>query len=87
MSSSADEQTGADSDGNSRWPLVGVGGAVGLCCLFAAPGAGGAVGSTAGAGAMAAFGGGLVQILVSALTVGAIGVAVQLYAGRRSCKR
>lgn len=64
------QEADADSDAASTppWGLLGVGGAVSLCCLFAAPAAGGVAGGTT-----AALGGGLVRILVTALTVGTIG--------------
>jgi len=64
------QEADAESDAGSPppWGLLGVGGAVSLCCLFAAPAAGGVAGATT-----TALGGGLVRILVTALTVGTIG--------------
>lgn len=65
-----DEPTDTD-DASTGWrSLAGIGGVVSLCCLFATPAATGAVGTTAAGGATAALGGGLVQILVTALGVG-----------------
>lgn len=71
----------ADEDGDNsdaRWPLVAVGGAVSLCCLFAAPAATGTAGGVAAGGATAALGGGVVRVAVSALTVGLIAVVWRL---------
>ncbi len=75
-----------ESEPPSRWPVLWVGGAVSLCCLFAAP-ATGAAGATLAGGATAAAGGTLVQIAVVALTVGMIGLVVRLRSGSDSCER
>lgn len=75
----------AESDDGSRWSLLGVGGALSLCCLFTAPVAtGGASGVTAG-GATAALGATLLQIAVAALAVGVAGAALRWRSGSRSC--
>ncbi|MUV61867.1 hypothetical protein, partial [Halobacterium sp. CBA1126] len=58
-----------DADGGPNWSLLGLGGALSLCCLFG-PAAAGAAGGAAAGGATASVGGGLVQIAVSAATVG-----------------
>jgi len=71
---------GDDPDGRSRLVLLGVGGLLSLCCLVAAPATTSAVGTQAAGGASPAVGGGLVRILVSAITVGCIGAAVRLRA-------
>ncbi|CQH64657.1 uncharacterized protein HHUB_5123 (plasmid) [Halobacterium hubeiense] len=73
--------TGSDTEASSEdastppWRLLGVGGALSLCCLFAAPTAGAA----AAGGTAAALGGGLVRIVVTALTAGVIGALYWLY--------
>jgi hypothetical protein len=72
---SSDEGGSAEDASTSPWGLLGVGGAVSLCCLFAAPTAGAA----AAGGTVAALGGGLVRIVVTALTVGVIGTLYWLY--------
>ena len=66
------DQSAAES--NVPWPLLAVGGALGLCCLVAAPTAGGAIGAAAASGTTATLGGSVIQILVTALAVGTIGV-------------
>ena len=66
MPDTTDEDDGSDA----RWPLAAVGGAVSLCCLFAAPAATGAAGGAVAGSATAALGGGVVRVAVSALTVG-----------------
>jgi hypothetical protein len=72
---SSDESGSAEDASTPPWGLLGVGGAVSLCCLFAAPTAGAAAaGGTAGA-----LGGGLIRIVVTALTVGVIGTFCWLY--------
>jgi len=70
-----------DSESTPPWELLGVGGALSLCCLFAAPAAAGA----AAGGTTAALGGGLTKILVSALTVGAIGAVYRLRSSGCAC--
>ncbi|RLM54146.1 hypothetical protein DVK02_11820 [Halobellus sp. Atlit-31R] len=77
MGASDGTESSDDTESSKRWSLLGLGGAVSLCCLFAAPAAGGAVSGTVAGGATAALGGGVVRILVSALTVGAIGAALR----------
>lgn len=71
----------------SRWSLLGLGGVVSLCCLFAAPATTGAVGGAVAGGTTAALGGGLVRILVSALTVGGIGIALRLRSDSPPCEK
>jgi hypothetical protein len=71
----------------NRWSLIGLSGAVSLCCRFAAPAATGAAGATVAGGATAAFGGGLIRILVSAIGVGIVGIAIQLWPSSSSCER
>ena len=67
--------TGSGKDASAEdastppWRLLGVGGVLSLCCLFAAP----AAGAAAAGGTAAVFTSGLVRVLVSALTVGVIG--------------
>jgi hypothetical protein len=71
----SDEDANAGDASTPPWGVLGVGGAVSLCCLFAAPTAGdAAAGGTAGA-----IGGGLIRIVVTALTVGVIGTFCWLY--------
>lgn len=70
-----DEDGSAEDASTPPWGLLGVGGAVSLCCLFAAPTAGAA----AAGGTAAALGGGLVRIVVTALTVGVIGTLYWRY--------
>jgi hypothetical protein len=83
---SADDAGSADDpESNGRWSLLGVGGVVSLCCLFAAPAATGAAAGTVAGGATAALGGGLVRILVSAAAVGCLAVAFRLRAGTAAC--
>lgn len=75
-----------DYDGSSastsRRSLIGLGGAVSLCCLFATPAATGAVGTTVAGGTTAALGGGLIRILVTAFGVG---IAASVIGWRASC--
>jgi len=80
MTDVADED-GDDSD--ARWPLVAVGGAVSLCCLFAAPAASG----VAAGGATAALGGGVVRVAISALTVGLLAVVWRLRTDANCCEK
>jgi len=79
----------ADRDGRettpTRWGILGIGGTVSLCCLFAAPAATGAAGATVAGGATATLGGGLVRVFVSALTVGLIGFFLRSRAGSCDC--
>jgi hypothetical protein len=80
-----------DADGTtestrSYWSLLGIGGVLSLCCLVAAPAASGAVGGAAGAGTAATLGGGAVQILVTAVTVGLLAGFVRLRTGGESCE-
>jgi precorrin-3B methylase len=75
----------SSGDSGSRWSVLGLAGVGSLCCIVA-PTISVASGVTAASGATAAIGGGLVQILVTALTVGAIGLAVR-YRTDRSCER
>jgi hypothetical protein len=88
-SSNADAPSDADRDATTdsgpRWSILGLGGVVSLCCIVA-PATSVATGVTAASGATAAVGGGLIQILVAALTVGVIGVAIRLRTDR-SCDR
>ncbi len=77
-----DEPTDTN-DASTGWrSLVGIGGAVSLCCLFATPAATGAVGTTVAGGTTAALGGGLVRVLVTALGVG---IAAFLVGRRADC--
>ncbi|MEF8791139.1 MAG: hypothetical protein V5A61_13530 [Haloarculaceae archaeon] len=74
----------ADASGGSERsyrPLLGIGGALSLCCLVAAPATTGAAGGVAGGGVVAVFGGSLVQVLTTALTVGLLGVLVRVRSG------
>ena len=79
--------TTEEATSRGRWSLLGLGGTVSLCCLVAAPAATGAVGTAVAGGTTAALGGGLVRILVSAVTVGIIGIAVRIWSSSPSCKR
>ena len=72
-----DTETDESERSIGRWSLLGLGGTVSLCCLFAAPLTTTAVGATVAGGTTAALGGGLVRILVSAVTVGVLGVAAR----------
>jgi hypothetical protein len=47
------ERSSGEADASARWSLLGVGGTVCLCCLFAAPAATGAAGRTVAGGATA----------------------------------
>lgn len=80
---SDDAESGEPKSGRSA--LLWVGGAVSLCCLFATPAATGAVGATAAGGATAALGGSVVRIVVSAVAVGALGVALRMRTGSECC--
>jgi O-antigen ligase len=73
-----------EPDATRRWSLLGLGGALSLCCLVAAPAATGAVGGTVAGGTTAVLGGGVVQILVSAVTVAVVGIALRLWTGSGS---
>ncbi|WP_336038019.1 hypothetical protein [Halobacterium yunchengense] len=64
-----------DCDDGPNWSLLGFGGALSLCCLFAPAAAAGVGTGTAAAGATAGAGGGFVQVAVSAVTVGVVGAA------------
>lgn len=66
----SDEDTSAEDTSTPPWRLLGVGGALSLCCLFAAPTAAGAA---AAGGTVAVLSSGLVRIVVTALTAGVIG--------------
>jgi hypothetical protein len=70
----SDAAAEGDDESDARWPLAAVGGAVSLCCLFAAPAATGAAGGAVAGGAAASLGGGVVRVAVSALTVGLVAV-------------
>ncbi|MFD1589502.1 hypothetical protein ACFR9U_21200 [Halorientalis brevis] len=76
----------AESETSGRWALLGIGGTVSLCCLFAAPAATGAAGAAVAGGTTAAIGGGVVRVLVSALTVGLIGVLLRARGDSCSCE-
>ena len=78
------EDTTTDDGASAGWQsMLGLGGATALCCLFATPAATGAVGTTVAGGTTAALGGGIIRVLVSAVTVGVLAVLV----GRRTdCK-
>ncbi|WP_202594655.1 hypothetical protein [Halolamina sediminis] len=65
----SDEDANAGDASTPPWGVLGVGGAVSLCCLFAAPTAGAAVAG----GTTATLGGGVVRILVTVLAVGMVG--------------
>ncbi|AQL41809.1 hypothetical protein BV210_03350 [Halorientalis sp. IM1011] len=84
MTDGADEDA---DDADARWPLVAVGGAVSLCCLFAAPAATGAASGVAAGGATAALGGGVVRVAVSALTVGLLAVVWRLRTDASCCEK
>lgn len=77
MASTNTTSDGDDETTIGRWPLLGLGGIVSLCCLFATPAATGAAGATVSGGTTAAMGGGLVRVLVTALTVGLVGLVVR----------
>jgi len=70
MTPATDSEEQADDGPN--WSLLGLGGVLSLCCVFA-PAAAGAAGGAAAGGATASVGGGLVQVAVSAVTVGVLG--------------
>ncbi len=84
--SDASRNSADETNSTSRWPLLGLGGAVSLCCIFTAPAATTAVGSTVAGGTTAALGGGLIRILVSAVTVGSVGIAIRLLTNSQSCE-
>ncbi|SDF83187.1 hypothetical protein [Halorientalis regularis] len=82
------DSTGASADGSdARWPLVAVGGAVSLCCLFAAPTATGAAGGAVAGGTTAALGGGVIRVAVSALTVGLLAVVWRRRTDASGCEQ
>ncbi|WP_415383443.1 hypothetical protein [Halosimplex sp. TS25] len=79
-----------DSDGSaesmqSYRALLGLGGALSLCCLVAAPASTSAAGAVAGGSTTAVLGGNLVQVLVTAVTVGLLVGFVRLRTGGESC--
>jgi hypothetical protein len=74
MSAATDTDDGTDSNG--RLAVLGIGGALSLCCLFGAPTAAAVAGGGAAGGA-AALGAGLVRVLVVAATVGLVGAVVR----------
>jgi len=69
-----DTETDESERSIGRWSLLGLGGTVSLCCLFAAPTASSA--AVAG-GTAAAAGGGVVRVVVSALTVAVVGAVLR----------
>lgn len=80
------EGTTTDDGASAGWrSVLGLGGATALCCLFATPAATGAVGMTVPGGTTAALGGGIIRILVSAVTVGILAVAIGRRTDRGSC--
>ena len=66
-----------ESDTKRRWSLLGVGGALSLCCLFTATATAGGAGVTAAGGTTAALGGGVVRVAVAAATVGVLALVVR----------
>lgn len=74
-------------DAGGRWSLLGVAGGLSLCCLFAAPLTTTAVGTTVAGGTTAALGGGLVRVLVSAVTVAIVGLVARRWTDSPSCER
>lgn len=81
-----EENSDGKSKASSLWPTLGLGGILSLCCLFAAPAASGAVGGTAAAGATAALNGGIIQVSVTALTVGTLIAVFRLRSKSKSCE-
>jgi hypothetical protein len=80
------DESAAEESASTGWrSLVGLGGAVSLCCLFATPAGTGAVGTTVAGGTTAALGGGVVRILVSAVAVGAVAAVVRMRTDCGSC--
>ncbi|OTF01749.1 hypothetical protein [Halorubrum sp. SD683] len=80
------DDTTTDDDASTGWrSVLGLGGVVGLCCLFATPAATGAAGTTVAGGTTAALGGGIIRILVSAVTVGILAVVIGRRTECRSC--
>jgi hypothetical protein len=77
----SDEGGSAEDVSAPPWGLLGVGGAVSLCCLFAAP----AAGAAAAGGAAAGLGGGLVRIVVTALAVGVFGAVYRVRSSGCAC--
>ena len=73
------EENAEETNSKNRWPLIALGTAVSLCCLVTSSAATGAAGATLAGGTMAAFGGNLTRILVSAVTAGAVGIAIQVW--------
>lgn len=78
----SDGDTSTENASTSPWRLLGVGGALSLCCLFAAPTAGAA----AAGGTATALGGGLVRIVVTALTVGVVGAVYRFHSSDCACE-
>jgi len=68
----------SSDDNRYRWSILGVGGALSLCCLFAAPAATGTAGGAVAGGTTAALGGSLVQIFAAALAVGVLALGYRL---------
>jgi len=83
--SDAETDDATESDDGARWSLLGVGGALSLCCLFTAPVATGAASGVTAGGATAALGATLLQILVAALAVGVAGAAIRWRSGSAQC--
>jgi len=73
-----------DADDRSRLPILGLGGLLSLCCIFAAPTSTAAVGGTA-AGTTAAAGGDAAQIAIAALTVSTLAAIWHIRTTNESC--
>lgn len=69
----------ANADAGSLRSILGVSGVLSLYCVLTAP-VGGAVGGAA-VGSVAVVSGGLVEVLVTVLTVGAVAVLLRLRSG------
>ena len=77
----SDEDANAGDASTPPWGVLGVGGAVSLCCLFAAPTAGAAVAG----GTTATLGGGVARILVTVLAVGMVGAVYRFRSAGTAC--
>ncbi len=79
----ASDQDG-DADTGSPWSVLGVGGALSLCCVLTAP-VGAAVGGAA-VGGVTSVTGGLVEVLVTVVAVGTVAVLLR-FRSNSECRR
>ncbi|WP_132059309.1 hypothetical protein [Halorussus amylolyticus] len=74
---------------DSSWTLLGLGGVASLCCLGSAAVGGAAIGGAAVTGGAVAggLGAGLVQVLVTVLTVALLGLGWKAFGPDPKCER